>query len=342
MSTSQRRGVAVVTGGSAGVGRAIVQQLAAKGFDVGIIARGQAGLDAAADDVRKHGRTAVAVAADVADWTGVDGAATRIEDELGPMDVWVNNAMATVFSWSWDVEPNEYRRATEVTYLGQVHGTLAALHRMRRRDRGRIVNVGSALAYVGIPLQSAYCAAKFACRGFSESVRAELLHEGSGVTLSMVHLPAINTPQFDWSETHLPKHPQPVPPIYGPEIAARHVVAAALDGRRSKVLGAWNKVIVVGGKVAPSVISHYAALSAVAGQQTDEAVAPDRPSNLWKPADDSRDHGSHGAFSDRQGGFLDSSFLVSLPKTATDAATAVAHAVRFRIDRARRHRVLRQ
>ncbi len=341
MSTSQRRGVAVVTGGSAGVGRAIVERLAAKEFDVGIIARGEAGLDAAVGDVRKHGRDAVAVAVDVADWAAVDSAATQIEDELGPMDVWVNNAMATVFSWSWEVEPDEYRRATEVTYLGQVHGTLAALHRMRPRDHGRIVNVGSALAYVGIPLQSAYCAAKFACRGFSESVRAELLHQHSAVTLSMVHLPAVNTPQFDWSETHLPKHPQPVPPIYDPEVAARHVVAAALDGRRSKVLGAWNKVIVAGGKVAPSVISHFAALSAVAGQQTDDPVRPDRPSNLWSAADDGRDHGAHGAFSDRQGGFLDPSFLASLPKTATDVGTAVADAVRFRIDRSRRYRALR-
>ncbi len=214
----------------------------------------------------------------------MDNAATRIEHEVGPIDVWVNNAMATVFSWSWEVEPSEYRRATEVTYLGQVHGTLAALHRMRPRDRGRIVNVGSALAYVGIPLQSAYCGAKFACRGFSESVRAELLHERSGVTLSMVHLPAINTPQFDWSDTHLPNHPQPVPPIYDPDVAARHVVAAALDGRRSKVLGSWNKLIVAGGKVAPSVISHYAAISAVAGQQTDDPVVPDRPSTSGSPS----------------------------------------------------------
>lgn len=335
-----RRGVAVVTGGSAGAGRAIVRRLADVGFDVAVLARGEAGVAAAAADVRARGRRAVEIVADVANWTAVDAAAERVEAELGPIDIWVNNAMLTVFSWSWDVRPEEFRRATEVTYLGQVHGTLAALRRMRPRDEGRIVNVGSSLAYVGIPLQAAYCAAKFACRGFSESVRAELVHEGSGVTLTMVHLPAVNTPQFDWSEARLPNHPQPVPPTYSPEVAARCVVDAALDGRRSKLVGAWNKVILAGVKLAPAVIAHYAARTAVDGQQTDEPVAPDRPSNLWQPVDADRDHGPRGPFDHQEGGFLNPRFLATVPGTAVDLAAAVRDAARFSLGRRRRRAAL--
>jgi len=263
-----RTRVAVVTGASAGVGRATAIALADEGFDVAVLARGSAGVEAAVDDVERRGRRAIGVEVDVADWDAVDAAATRVEHELGPIDVWVNDAMTTAFAWSWDVHPDEWRRATEVTYLGQVHGTLAALARMRPRDRGRIVNVGSALSYVGIPLQGPYCAAKFACRGFFESVRAELLHMKSNVTISMVHLPAVDTPQFDWCEARLPNRPQPVAPIYEPEVAARAIVAAALDGRRSSVLGAWNRLVVTGAKVAPGVLAHFVARTAVAGQQT--------------------------------------------------------------------------
>lgn len=330
------RGVAVVTGGSAGVGRAVVQRLASDGFDVGILARGQAGLDGAADDVRAAGRRALAVPTDVASWEEVDAAAAEIEAELGPIDVWVNNAMTTVFSWSWNVSPEEFKRATEVTYLGQVHGTLAALNRMRPRNEGRIVNVGSALAYVGIPLQSAYCAAKFACRGFSESVRAELLNEGSGVTLSMVHLPAIDTPQFDWSTSRLPNKPQPVAPTYSPEVAARHILDAVYDARRSKMLGSWNKLILLGVKMAPSVISHYAARTSVDGQQTDEPISPDRPTNLWDPADDERDHGAHGSFGDQVGGFLNPEFMASLPDAVGSLARGAWDALQWKLDRRQR------
>ena len=333
---TDRRGVAVVTGGSAGVGRAVVRRLAEEGFDVGIIARGQAGLDGAANDVRARRRQACAVAADVAVWEEVDAAAATIEAQLGPIDVWVNNAMTTVFSWSWDVDPDELKRATEVTYLGQVHGTLAALARMRPRDQGRIVNVGSALAYVGIPLQSAYCAAKFACRGFTESVRGELLHQGSGVALSMVHLPAIDTPQFDWSATRLPNHPQPVAPTYSPEVAARHIVDAVFDGRRSKMLGAWNKLILLGVKVAPSVLAHYAARTSVDGQQTPEPLSSDRRENLWDPVDDRRDHGAHGSFGDQVGGVLNPRFLATVPGAARSFAAAAADAMRWKIGRRRR------
>lgn len=340
MTTTQRRGVAVVTGGTAGVGRAVVRRLADEGFDVAILARGEAGLAGAADDVRQRGRRALAEPVDVADAAAVDAAASRVETELGPVDVWVNNAMTTVFAWSWDVEPEEYRRATEVTYLSQVYGTLAALRRMRPRNQGRIVNVGSSLAYIGIPLQAAYCASKFAARGFTESVRAELVHHGSDVTLSMVHLPAVNTPQFDWCAARLPNHPQPVAPIYSPEVAAKHIVDAVFDGRRSKMLGAWNKLIFTGIKVAPAVLAHFAARTSVDAQQTGQPVEGDRPSNLWKPVDAERDYGASGSFRDQEGGFLNPKFLATLPKTALDVAVAIADATRFRLQRRARTRQL--
>ncbi|HLI01109.1 MAG TPA: SDR family oxidoreductase, partial [Acidimicrobiales bacterium] len=235
------RRVAVVTGASAGVGRATARELARRGFDVGLLARGDAGLQGAAAEVRELGGTGLALPTDVADAGAVEAAAARVESELGEIDVWVNDAMTTVFAPSWEVAPADFARAVEVTFLGQVWGTTAALKRMRSRDRGSIVNVGSALAFIGIPLQSVYCASKFACRGYFESVRAELLHEGSHVNISMVHLPAVNTPQFEWCQTTLDRHPQPVPPIYQPEIPARAIVDAALDGRRSKIVGSWNK-----------------------------------------------------------------------------------------------------
>lgn len=336
----ERSPVAVVTGASAGVGRATARALADHGFDVALLARGRQGLDAAARDVDARHRRALPIEVDVADWHAVDAAATRTEDELGPIDVWVNDAMTTVFAWSWDVHPDEWKRATEVTYLGQVHGTLAALARMRPRDRGRIVNVGSALSYVGIPLQGPYCAAKFACRGFAESVRAELLHTRSNVTLSMVHLPAVDTPQFDWCEDRLPNRPQPVAPIYEPEVAARAIVAAALDGRRSSVLGSWNRLVVAGAKFAPDVVAHFVARTAVDGQQSDEPREPDRPTNLWKPVDDNCDAGARGRFGDRAHGFRTPSFLRTLPNTALDLARAIsdtaAEKVRVGVTNARR------
>src|SRR4051812_23705582 len=223
--------VAVVTGASAGVGRATAALLAQRGFDVALLARGDAGLSGAANEVRRAERRALVLPVDVSVFSDIDAAAERVEQELGPIAVWINDAMTTVFAPVWDVDPKDYQRAVEVTFLGQVWGTKAALARMRPRDQGTIVNIGSALAFMGIPLQSAYCAAKFACRGFFQSVRAELIHEGSHVRMSMVHLPAVNTPQFDWCATSMPNPPQPVPPIYQPEVAARAVVAAALDGR---------------------------------------------------------------------------------------------------------------
>ena len=309
------RKVALVTGASAGVGRAVARELAERGFDIGLLARGEAGLGAAAQEIEACGVRVLVLPADVARYEEVDAAATKVESQLGPIDVWVNNAMATVFTPSWDCRPDDFRRAVEVTFLGQVWGTMAALERMRPRNQGTIVNVGSALCFVGIPLQSAYCSSKFACRGFFESTRAELLHDGSNVRLHMVHLPAVNTPQFDWCATSLPQHPQPVAPIYQPERAARSIAAAALGERPVRVLGSWNKLLVVLGRLFPNLANRYAALGAWQTQLEAEAVSPDRPVNLYLPADGEYDWGAHGGFDDRAGGFTDPSFLRSLPST---------------------------
>jgi NAD(P)-dependent dehydrogenase (short-subunit alcohol dehydrogenase family) len=320
--------VAVITGASAGVGRATARAFAERGFDVGLLARGEKGLEAAAQEARNAGVKALAVPTDVSQFEQIDRAASQIEEDLGPIDVWVNDAMTTVFAPSWDVTPEDFQRAIEVTFLGQVWGTMAALKRMRPRDRGSIVNVGSALAFIGIPLQSAYCASKFACRGFFESTRAELLHEKSNIRISMVHLPAVNTPQFDWCQTTMSHHPMPVPPIYQPEIPAKFIVDAALDGRRNKIIGSWNKMLVVVASLAPGLGNQYAALGAWDSQLTSQPVRPDRPSNLYEPADREADHGAHGSFDDQAGGFLDPSFLESLPTTARTFCRAVAGTVR--------------
>jgi NAD(P)-dependent dehydrogenase (short-subunit alcohol dehydrogenase family) len=305
------------------------------GFDVALLARGAAGSAAAAKEVEHVGRRALVLPTDVAFYEQVDQAAASVEEELGPIDVWVNDAMTTVFAPSWDVRPNDFQRAVEVTFLGQVWGTLAALARMRPRDEGTIVNVGSALAFIGIPLQAPYCASKFACRGFFESVRSELLHEKSNVRISMVHLPAVNTPQFDWCEVTLPRHPQPVPPIYRPEVCARFILQAALDGRRAKVVGSWNKALVAAASVVPSVANHYAAVGGWDSQLTDWPLDPGRPVNLRLPADDVADRGADGAFDDNAGGFLDPSFLKSLPDVGRNLAVAVQDNAR---EKARRWR----
>jgi short-subunit dehydrogenase len=318
--------IAVVTGASAGVGRAVVRRLADAGYDIGLLARGAAGLDAAAREVEARGRRALPCSVDVADWNEVDGAADMVERDLGPIDIWINDAMTTVFGAVAEVSATEIRRATEVTYLGQVHGTLAALDRMRPRDRGRIVNVGSALAFVGIPLQAAYCGSKFAVRGFTQSVRAELLAAGSHVTISQVHLPAVSTPQFAWCESKMDHKAQPVPPIYDPDVAAKAIVAAAMDGRPSDIVGSWNRVLVMLAELAPGVVARYAARTCIAAQQTDEPEDPDRPSNLWKPVDEGSDAGAHGTFPG--GGVLTTSFLTSVPKVVLDLARSVVDEVR--------------
>jgi short-subunit dehydrogenase len=286
--------VVAVTGASAGVGRATARAFARDGADIGLIARDRDRLDATRREIEAAGRRAVVAEADVADPEQVEAAARRIEEELGPIDVWVNNAMATVFAPVSDTTPEEFRRATEVTYLGSVWGTMAALRRMRPRDRGVIVQVGSALAYRGIPLQGAYCGAKHALQGFLESVRSELLHEGSNVHVTMVQLPALNTPQFTWSRAKLPHSPQPVPPIFQPEVAADAIVWAARHPRRELMVG-WPTVkAIVGNALVPSIADRYLAHNAYAAQQTDEPVDPARRDNLFEPVPG--DQGAHGPF----------------------------------------------
>ncbi len=328
--------VVVVTGASAGVGRASAIAFANHGFDVALVARGEAGLAATAAQITAVGRRALPLPADVADFEQVDAAASRTETELGPIDIWVNDAMTTVFAPIWDTDPADFARAVEVTFLGQVWGTKAALTRMRPRDRGSIVNVGSALAFLGIPLQSTYCASKFACRGFFESVRAELIHEHSNIRMSMVHLPAVNTPQFDWCQTSMGRHPQPVPPIYQPETPAGWIVRAALDGRRAKTIGSWNKLLVAAGQLFPGLGNQYAALGAWDTQLTDQPVASGRPDNLRHPVDGDSDHGAHGIFDDRAGGFTDPAFLKTLPDAAKTFVAAAANTIRDRSRRPRR------
>ena len=330
------RRVAVVTGASAGVGRATAVAFARAGFDVAAVARGEAGLAATVKEIESAGGRGCAVGADVADYDEVDAAAAAVEDALGPVDVWVNDAMTTIFAPFWEIDPDDFRRAVEVTFLGQVWGTRAALDRMLPRDRGSIVNVGSALAFLSIPLQSAYCASKFACRGFSDSMRAELIHRGSHVRLSMVHLPGVNTPQFDWCKSDFPTHPQPVPPVDQPEVAARAIVEVALDGRRSKVVGAWNKLVVMAGQLMPGVGNHYAASGAWETQLTDRPVSPDRPVNLRRPVDEGADHGAHGIFDAEAGGVLDPRFLRSLPQSGLTLGKALGGRAREALARRRR------
>ena len=289
--------VVVVTGASAGVGRAAALAFAERGDTVGLLARGAERLDSARREVEALGGRAQTVSVDVADAEAVEDAASQVEQALGPIDVWVNNAMATVFAPLADMEPDEFRRASEVTYLGSVWGTMAALRRMRPRDRGVVVQVGSALAYRGIPLQSAYCGAKHALQGFLESVRTELAHDGSKVRVTMVQLPALNTPQFTWSRAKMPRQPQPVPPIFQPEVAADAIVWAADHPRRELLVG-WPTVkTILGNAVAPGVADRYLADKGYEAQQTERPLEHERPGNLFEPS--TGDAGAHGPFDDR-------------------------------------------
>jgi NAD(P)-dependent dehydrogenase (short-subunit alcohol dehydrogenase family) len=302
VSLPARPRVVVVTGASAGVGRATARRFGARGDRVALLARGRAGLEAAAKEVEAAGGQALPLPVDVADWAAVDDAAGRVESALGPIDVWVNGAFASVFAPFWQVAPEEFRRTTEVSYLGFVHGTRAALDRMRPRDEGVVVQVGSALAYRGIPLQSAYCGAKHAVQGLTESLRCELLHEGSRVRVTMVQLPAVNTPQFEWVLSRLPRRPQPVPPIYQPEVAARAIVHAAdHPGRREWWVGGSTAATLLANAVAPGLLDRYLARSGFDSQQTDQPAPPEdeRPVNLWQPVDADADHGAHGPFDAR-------------------------------------------
>jgi len=294
--------VVVVTGASAGVGRAIVREFAKRGAHIGLLARGYEGLEGARKDVEERGGKALAIPTDVADASQIEAAASQVEETFGPIDLWINVAMASVFSPFKEMKPEEFKRVTEVTYLGQVYGTMAALHRMLPRDRGRIIQVGSALAYRGIPLQSAYCGAKHGIQGFTEAVRCELIHDKSNVKITMVQLPAVNTPQFGWVKSRLPHKAQPVPPIYQPEVVADAVAWVADHYRRQLFIGLSTVIVNQGNKLLPAFGDWYLGKTGFKSQQTSEPADPHRPNNLWEPVDQDRDYGAHGAFDDRASG----------------------------------------
>ncbi len=292
----------VITGASAGIGRATARLYGQRGASVALIARGSKGLDAAAREVEEAGGKALPVPADMADAASAEIAAEAAESQFGPVDVWVNVAFSSVFAPFTQIAPEEFRRVTEVSYLGFVYGTMAALARMKPRDHGTIVQVGSALGYRSIPLQSAYCGAKHAINGFSESVRCELIHDHSNVKITIAQMPAVNTPQFSWVRSRLPRHPQPVPPIYQPEVAAAGVVYAADHPRRKQYwVGGSTAATVFAQKLAAPLLDRYLARTGYDSQQTGEQAGPDRPDNLWRPLDgqDGTDHGAHGVFDSR-------------------------------------------
>ncbi len=297
----KKRRVVVVTGASAGLGRSIVRQFAAQGCDVALIARGIEGLEGAKREVEQAGGRALVLPVDIADAEAVENAAAETELKLGPIDVWVNNAMNSVFSPVKEMTPEDYKRVTDVTYLGHVYGALSALKRMLPRDRGSIIFVGSALAYRGIPLQSAYCGAKHAIEGFFDSLRTELMHDGSNVKISMVQLPAMNTTQFKFVKTRLPRKPRPMGTIYQPEVAAEVVEFASRDHRREYFVG-WPTVkAIVGNKIAPWYADWVLARNGYEGQMTSEPEDPGRKNNLWEPLPG--DHGAHGTFDDKARNF---------------------------------------
>jgi len=297
MSEQMDGRVVVVTGASAGVGRAVAHAFGKRGATVALLARGERGLDDCATEVEALGGRALVLPTDVAYASGVEAAAAGVEERFGKIDVWVNDAMATIFAPVAEITEEEFRRVTEVSYLGTVYGTMAALRRMRPRDRGAIVQVGSALAYRAIPLQSPYCGAKFAIRGFTDSLRTELMHEGSGVWVTMVQLPALNTPQFNWCRTRLPNHPQPVAPIFQPEVAAEAVVWASEHRRREVTVGGSAVKAIYGNKLAPAFADRYLARTGFDSQQiAGKPVDPERPDNLFEPVP--QEAATHGMFGD--------------------------------------------
>jgi NAD(P)-dependent dehydrogenase (short-subunit alcohol dehydrogenase family) len=298
---ASREEVVVVTGASAGVGRAVAHAFARRGARVGLVAWGRKGLEAAREEVESLGGRALVVPTDVVDPEQVEVAAATVETELGPIDVWVNDAMSTIFAPFVEIAPEEFRRATEVTYLGTVYGTMAALRRMVPRDRGTVVQVGSALAYRAIPLQSAYCGAKFGIRGFTDSVRTELLHRRSRVRIAMVQLPAVNTPQFNWCLSRLPHHPQPIPPIYQPEVPAEAVYYAAHHRRREVTCGGMTLAVILGNTFFPNLADRYLARTGFRSQQVEDLpTSPQRPSNLFEPVEELA--ATHGMFDRRAHG----------------------------------------
>lgn len=296
MDTNGRSEVVVVTGASAGVGRAAAREFGKHGARVALLARNEDGLEGAKREIEAAGGEALPIPTDVADHEQVEAAAQRVEEEFGPIDIWVNVAMTTVFAPLKDIEPEEFKRATEVTYLGYVYGTMSALKRMLPRDRGTIVQVGSALSYRAIPLQAPYCGAKFGVRGFTDSVRTELMHDGSNVHITMPQLPGVNTPQFDHCRSKMPYHPQPVPPIYQPEVAARAIYWAAYHPKRREMyVGTSSVLTILGNKFVPGLADRYLARTGYNSQQTSEPVEGSyRPGNLFEPL--GGDRGAHGSF----------------------------------------------
>jgi len=286
----------VITGASAGLGRAIAQEFGKSGAQVALIARGKEGLEAAAREAEASGGRALVLPGDVSSAETVEAAAESVEREFGKIDVWINNAMVSVFSPVNEMKAEEFRRVTDVTYLGTVHGTLAALKRMLPRDKGKIIQVGSALAYRSIPLQSAYCAAKHAIVGFTDSLRCELIHDRSKVSLTMVHMPALNTPQFDWVKSRLRHKAQPDPPIFEPEVGAKAVFWAAHHRRPEIYVGGSTVEAIVGNKIAPRLLDRYLGRTGYESQQTSEPEDEHRRDNLWDPVDSKQDHGAHGRF----------------------------------------------
>jgi short-subunit dehydrogenase len=315
--------VVVITGASGGIGRSTARLFGRKGARVGLIARGKEALNDARREIERAGGKALVLPTDVADAEGVEAAAQKVEEKFGPIDVWINNAMCSVFSPVKQMTPAEYKRVTEVTYLGYVYGTLAALRRMLPRDRGSIVQVGSALAYRSIPLQSAYCAAKHAIIGFTDSLRCELHHDKSNVKLSVVQLPALNTTQFGWVKNRLPHKAQPVPPIYQPEVAARAIYHAAHNPRREYWLGWSTAAAIVGQRLAPGLLDRYLGDTGYESQQTSEARDRTAPNNLWNPIPG--DRGSHGSFDNRASTFS-TEWWVSKNRASILATTALAAA----------------
>jgi NAD(P)-dependent dehydrogenase (short-subunit alcohol dehydrogenase family) len=297
MSQSRKPQVVVITGASAGVGRAAAHAFARRGAHIGLLARSRAGLEAAKREVEELGGKGLVLPTDVAEPEQVEAAAKAVEREFGPIDVWVNNAMVSVFSPIKETTPDDFKRVTDVTYLGFVYGTLAALKRMLPRNHGSIVQVGSALAYRGIPLQAAYCAAKHAVQGFTDSLRSELIHDKSRVRVTMVQMPALNTPQFAWSKSRMPRKAQPVPPIFQPELAADAILWAATHSRREWFVG-WPSVkTILANKIAPGFGDRMAARMAYEEQMYDGAEDPNRPNNLYEPVEGL--HATHGRFDER-------------------------------------------
>lgn len=311
------RTTVVITGASAGVGRAIAYRFGRAGAKVGLIARDSAALMEVKREVERLGGSAFVAAADVSDADAVFAAADEIEQHLGEIDLWINDAMVTVFAPVWQISPAEFRRVTEVTYLGAVHGTMAALRRMRARNRGTIIQIGSALAYRGIPLQSAYCGAKHAIRGFTDSLRCELIHAGSAIKLTIMELPAVNTPQFDWARTHMPRQPRPVPPVFEPEVIADATFRAALNPKREYWIG-WSTIkVILGNMVLPQFLDRFLAHAAFGTQEMNEAVSSERRDNLFVPVHDL--HRTRGQFT---GEAADGALVTSGPATRLGAVIA--------------------